>query len=333
MLLLCLVSPVVLCLGWVALWYFAQREAGNAMDDWFAGEAGRGRQWTCPDRQIGGFPLELRITCAGPALHGNLGGGLLDAAAAGMTVSASIYQPNAIEAEFGSPITIRKTGRDQASVIAFAALTLQARLLLDGRVRLGLVAEAPSLQDADIGGAAAHAELHVAPAAGRAASDKAYDVGVKIDDVLASAVDALTGETAPLSIDEAGVLTAVDPPGAVPWPVLVETWRQAGGIFDLTNLTMAKGDFKAQAQGRLALDDAHRVTGRLQTALSGYETLASRFGISPGALSVGNALAKLLGHDKAPPTDMPSIKLPVSFGDGRVAIGPVTTSVRLAPLY
>ncbi len=331
---LCLASPVVLCLGWTALWLFAQRQAGHAMDAWIAAEAGRDRLWTCPDRTIAGFPLQLRVSCSEPSFRGKVGGESLDVTAAHFDAYADLYQPNAIEVSVTSPVKIMRAGRDDPETLTWQALTIQGRMLADGRARVALAAEDPVLEGGDGTSKAAQVELRFAPAAGIPSQDKAYEVWFKLLDGSVPAVDAITGEAAPVSLDERGVLTAVEPPTAQPWPVQIEAWRQTGGAFDLTSLAVRKGGFRGEAQGRLGLDEAHRVSGRLQTALWGYEPLAARFGIPARALSMGSALSKLLngGSSKAA-SEQPSLKMPVSLSDGRVSVGPVATSVRLAPLY
>lgn len=333
---LCLASPIVLGLGWSALWLFAQRQAGIAMDAWMATEAGHGRQWTCGDRTITGYPLQLRISCAEPSFHGKVGGETLDISAARLEALAAIYQPNAIEASVTSPVKIAKAGQDNRPTLTWTALKVQGRLLIDGSARVALVAEDAALEDAGTTSKAAHVELRFSPApgSGNTPQDRAYAVWFKLDDASVPAVDAVAGETAPISLDERGVLTAVEPPTADPWPIQIEAWRQAGGVFDLTSLAIRKGEFRAEAQGRLGLDDVHRVAGRLQTALWGYEPLAARFGVPARALSMGNALSKLLnGNASKTASDQRALRIPISLSDGRVAVGPVGTSVRLVPLY
>ncbi len=331
---LCMVSPIVFCFGWTALWLVAQREAARVMDRWMIGEADLRRIWTCPKRDITGFPLELRVVCSEPSLHGLLGGETVDVEAASLAVSVQIYQPNAIDAVVGSPVKIARVGQDDPTIVSWSAFSLEVRILPDAKARVAVLLDDVALDHQGVDSKAGHIELRFAPRPASASQDQAYEVWFQADRASLPPLDAATGETAPLSIDEKGVLTKIEPSTIEPWPVLAEAWRQAGGTFELAALKVSKGDFRAEAQGKLDLDDAHRLAGRLQTALWGYESLAMRFGVSPRALSVGNALSKILGHAGAKASaDPPAITLPLAFADGRVRIGPVVTPQRLNPLY
>ena len=336
-LILPMASLLILCLGWSALWLFTSREAAVAMDGWLAGEAKRGRVWSCPHREIGGFPLSIEVSCAQPTFAGRVGGETLEGSWAGLRATAALYQPNAVEIAADGPLELHRPDGQNAT-LSWAALAVGVRLLPGDRARASIEIDAPELQGpAPWTGHAERFELRLGPATGRAAAEYAYDVWLTLANGAIPALDTLTGTADGVSVDEKGVLTHVDPPWGAPWQGAAEAWRQAGGLLDVGSLSVAKGGLRIGAQGQLGVDEAHRLAGELQASLSGVEDLAARLGVPLRAVKVGGVLASLLNpKGKATPNldqDGSHISLPVVFGDGRVSVGPFRTALRLEPLY
>lgn len=331
-------SMLILVLGWIALWLFGRHEAAKEMDAWIGSEEAQGRSWTCPDREIAGFPLRIRIACTSPTFRGKLGGAIVEASLTDFQAETLIYQPNAVEASATGPLTVHEQDGGPDTRLAWSALNVTFRGLAADRKRAALVIDGPDLKLPDgTGGRADRIDIRIAPAAGRRPDENAYDVWLTLGNGLIPALDTLTGTQEPLAVEEKGVLTRLDPTRVAPWQDLAETWRQAGGAFELAMLKISKGRLNIDAQGSLGLDDAHRPAGRLKAAMSGYETLAAQLGIPLRAVSVGGVLAQLLNRNGAvPPPGEPGgsgVNLPVVFADGRVLIGPFKTGLRLPPLY
>ena len=116
-------------------------------------------------------------------------------------------------------------------------------------------------------------------------------------------------------------------------PATVERWRRSGGRLDVANVTLTKGPLSLAAAGTLGLDELHRVRGRLDADLGGFEPLARRFGVPLQAVAVGGLLAGLLGPQPAPAGPPGGVKLPIALADGSVSVGPFKTGLRLPPLY
>ncbi len=55
---------VLLGLAWSAGWFWLRGKAEGEIDGWFAREAQAGRQWTCQDRSLTGFPFRFELRCA-----------------------------------------------------------------------------------------------------------------------------------------------------------------------------------------------------------------------------------------------------------------------------
>jgi hypothetical protein len=86
-------------LAWSAAWFMIRERAEAEIDGWMAAEAVAGRQWSCPERSVGGFPFRVEVTC--PQL--DLKRGDWSASAGRLRTVAQIYQPNHVIAELAGP--------------------------------------------------------------------------------------------------------------------------------------------------------------------------------------------------------------------------------------
>lgn len=303
------------------------------MDAWIGKEEARGRSWACPNREITGFPLSIRIACTRPTFNGTLGNNQVQASVEHLQAQTLVYQPNIIEVTSTGPLAVQM-GDEPPVSIGWSALEVTIRSLAADRFRLSMTVDKPELDAADGTSRADHIEFRVVPTAGRPVEEQAYDVWLTLENGRIPVLDALTRDQSPLAVDEKGVLTHLDSKRAGSSQELMEAWRQAGGRLMLSRLKMVKGALDIDAQGDLGLDDQHRLAGRLRAALSGYEALAAELGVPISAISVGGALAQLLSH--APAADAPKqggVNVPVVFAEGRMFVGPFKTGWRLTPLY
>jgi hypothetical protein len=103
-----------------------------------------------------------------------------------------------------------------------------------------------------------------------------------------------------------------------------------------------KGPRRVEAQGNLALDDAHRPAGELRGQVAGIEGVLGQF-VGDRAGLAGNLLGALLGGKVAapearPPSDPKAPRMkpipPLRLENGRLAIGPLQLpNVRVPALY
>ena len=94
----------------------------------------------------------------------------------------------------------------------------------------------------------------------------------------------------------------------------MERWRQAGGLIHIQELHLAATDLNIVAEGTLALDAEHRLSGALNVTINGGEALLSQYGYTPKAGLVGALLGGLLkGNGKG-------LSLPLRLEDGRVKL-------------
>ena len=48
---------LLLAVAWTIGWFYMRHRVTAGLDAWLASEARRGREWTCPDRAVGGYPF------------------------------------------------------------------------------------------------------------------------------------------------------------------------------------------------------------------------------------------------------------------------------------
>lgn len=331
-----LASALILVVGWTALWGVARREALVGLDGFFAAEALHGRHWTCPDRDVTGFPLRIALSCREPAFSGVVDGSPSEGRLAALEAGVWLYEPSSVEVALTGPMALTSADHHADFTLDWTGLHATLRGLIGGMKRVEVLAENPSVVGpGGMSGRAERIELHAGPAAGTPAGAADDAVEIAVAGAALPEMDALTGEGAHLDGLFTGTVTRAY--GDLPdlGVATVERWRRDGGRLDIANLTLTKGPLTATATGRLGLDGLHRLDGRLDTSLGGFDPLLKRFGISTQAAAVGGLLAGLL-NPRATPAAMPvagRLALPVVFADGGMMVGPFRTGLRMQPLY
>lgn len=330
-----IVGVVGLVTVWSGLWLFASNQAGAAFDTWIQVENAKGRQWTCPDRRIDGYPFALKIRCAQPTFHGEVAGRQSSGTIQGLRARFGLDHPRSLRLDLTGPMHLRADNGDYDLTVSWTAMELSAGGLPgppnEGTLeatRLAVTLVTPDA--ADMNARAAHLRAQAAPGA----SDGDAAFALTAADVSLPTLDGFTGSDELIQAAARGVLAHADLLSA-PTMAKLEAWRGSAGHLQLDALTVAKGEFSGQASGTLALDDNHRIAGHLDTSLTGFGPLAERFGIPIAGVKLGGLLSSLLSGKKAAPASASgdSIRLPVVFKEGRLLVGPFATSVRLDPIY
>jgi hypothetical protein len=329
---------LLLVAAWSAGWFFMRGRLLSGMDGWLAAEASAGRQWTCDDRAAGGYPFRIELSCARLRLE------RADATASlGRVLAvAQVYRLGHIIIEAQGPLRVTGQGTDvqaewrllQASVI-FASSTFQRLALVaqDAKTRIAT----PTQPQLDL--AARTVEVHARP---DPSVPTTADIAFSADGALVPGLDALVGGTEPANLDLVlRVSRATDLPARPIWAEL-ERWRAAGGGIEIARANLVKGPRRVEAQGNLALDDAHRPAGELRGQVAGIEGVLGQF-VGDRAGLAGNLLGALLGGKVAapearPPSDPKAPRMkpipPLRLENGRLAIGPLQLpNVRVPALY
>ncbi len=336
------VALAVVGVGWSAFWNVAAGMTESGLDDWFAQERSLGREWTCPNRSVGGYPFRLEVRCAAPRFTGRIGAITGAGSVGDVLVAANLYNPSLIMAEVGAPLAFKAQDGSLDLSLAWSHLQASHRVRKGTLDRDSLEIEGPVLRiaGADMPVIAAKAELfeaHLRPNPDRAAAVSAMDLALRLNKLEAPALDALTGASGPLdAVLAATVLQTAAARGANLAQTL-DTWRQADGKVEIREAKIAKGEARVEANGALELDMAHRLAGRVEFELTGLGPLLQKLGVPAGNVAIGGLLGGMLGG-KGPAGQNQSggrgvLRLPLDLNQGRAMIGPIRLPVVLNPLY
>lgn len=331
-----LYAPFVLLLlvamAWSAAWFAIRNRVGEAFDGWLAREASLGRQWTCQDRRIAGYPFRIEMICGALSLRS----GPVTASFGRVEAVAQIYQPRLVIAEIEGPLSL-SDGKVSAQA-TWELLQTSVHVRDTGLQRFSLAARAPNatvtgLAPQAVSASAESLELHARPNPARR-TDKAYDAALLLQQAKVPALDALIGGNEPTNLS--ANLTVSEAEGFRGRPITdeLERWRRAGGRLDIAALSATKGPRRLEAKGDLRLDEMHRPAGNLEIAAAGLDGV---IGNLTGNRSGAAIISALLGGQRsaagnaAPQlTPLPPIRLE----NGYLSLGPfVIPNVRLQPLY
>lgn len=336
----------LLVVVWSVAWFWIRGRATDEMDAWLVREAAAGRNWTCADRSVTGYPFRLELRC------GSLAFSRADSrfTLGPLTALVQVYQPRHGLLQVSGPFHV-----EQGTLSADATWqTLEASFhgASDGFTRASLVVNGAKgtirgTGPEPIDVASDRLEAHARPTPARFATDGAVDLSLRLTKATVPAIDPLLGNTDPLdlaldaTIDRAAGLRTGEVAGEL------EEWRKAGGRLDIALLSLAKGDRRLQASGKIALDDEHRPAGDLDLRAAGLEAvigqvMGQRIGPERGAM-VGRLLGQLLtsarrpaGADAPAASADPALKPlpPLRLADGRLLLGPFPIpNVVLPALY
>jgi hypothetical protein len=317
---------------WSVAWFVVRDRVAKGLDAILSAEARAGRQWTCQDRRIGGYPFRIEVTCASLTVRRDG----VTAALGPMRSVAQVYQPRHVITEIDGPLDL--TDGRVAVQGTWRLLETSVRGSRAGLQRASVVVENPSLR---ILGAEAEPielsgelfEAHLRPNPNRP-QERAFDAAVQARQARLPLLDGLLGgpEPANLQID----VTATQAEGFRGRPVVdeIERWRAAGGKLDVLQLSLEKGTRRIQARGELRLDDLHRPAGELAVAGAGLESVIARLtGNRVGGALLGALFGPRPSADGAAAPALTPLP-PLRLDDGRLSVGPfVVPSVRLPALY
>lgn len=329
---------LLVALGWSALWFYGRWRINAELDMLIAREASVGRNWSCPDRSITGFPFRIEGRCSNPSFR--------QAGEAGETLTGSVKSVTVVATTAGAfnlahviseaegPLVIRSPIAPEVTVNWTSARS-SFRGSPTRLERASVEIDSPVMTANGLGGgrwSAKRLEAHI-----RAGVDPArpnsFDFALKIDGAILPELDFAMKSADPLTLTaDARVLklAAID---RNDWPATVEGWRNGGGSIVIEQLALTKGLPRVEAKGELRLDDQRRVEGRLDASFVNAGAILQQLGIGGG---VGGLVGGLLGGNRpgqAQGRDM-AIRLPLVLENGRVAIGPFRVpGVQLRPLF
>jgi hypothetical protein len=325
---------LVLAIGWSIFWYVAATVTGREIGAWIKAEAEDGRNWTCPDRRIAGYPFRVEISCNNPSFSGPAAGIPVAGKLAGVHLVAQIYDPKLVVGEADGPFEFN-VPQDGTHVNAnWTLLQISVRGTPDALQRVSLVADQLDVRGSiadkrPFAGRSGQLQLHVQRGA---AEQRAYDFAVTSSGTASADLNDATGSSEPANVQTSGTLTQAETIGGGTIPQRLERWRTSGGSLNLNNAVLAQGALNVQGTGTLRLDSTHRLDGRIDLTASGLSPVLKRYGIAPQVLDIGNLIGGFL-TGRAPAPSSGQIRVALTFDRGRVGLGPVQGLALLPPLY
>lgn len=321
------------CLVWTGVWFYAKAKTGEVMDAWIAREARLGRNWTCPNRHIGGFPFRIDVICDKPAFvstePGRSGKGALEK----LAVTARVVDPKQIIAVFTAPLAWTADAGDSVAITfddaraSYRGTPQQIEAVALELVNPAITYSFPDLKPQAL--RASRSELHLrrAPTA-----EAAVDIAVKSTGLVSEALDILVRNADPGAIDFRARMTKFAPSLPRNWRETLEAWRQNNGEAQIEKFTLGKGPMALDVAGSLRLDDQRRLQGEVKGTAQGINAVLQAFGVNIGG--GGGLLGALLGGGGAPrqPAQEKAIPINLRADQGRLFFGPIP-GPRLLPLY
>jgi hypothetical protein len=325
---------LVLAIGWSLFWYVSATITGRETGEWIKREAEDGRNWTCPERSVGGYPFRVEITCKNPSFSGPAAGIPVTGKLGGIHLVAQIYDPKLILGEAEGPFDFTLTQDGSRLAGNWKLLQISIRGAPDALQRASIVADHMELTGSLANGRAFSSradnlQVHLRRGA---AEQRAYDFAITSTNTASADLDNATGINAPATLQFSGTVTQAETIGAGTIPQMLERWRTAGGSLVLESAALAKGTLNAQGTGTLHIDGAHRLEGRIDLTASGLAPVLQRYGIAPQVLDIGGLIGGLLSG-RAPVQNTGQIRVALTFDQGRLGLGPVKGLALLPPLY
>jgi hypothetical protein len=331
---------LLVALGWSAFWFYGRSRVNGEIDAFLARQASLGREWSCPNRSIGGFPFRIEGRCTDPSYRERRADGEVAGSLKGLTVvatTAGAFDLAHVITEFEGPLTVKAPGLPD-TVTTWRTARSSIRGGVSRLERASLEVENPTVAIAGAGAQwsaeklTAHLREGVDPA-----QPGAYDLAIRLDRAAAPELDALLGSADPFNLElDSRVLKA----GAIDrrdWRQTIENWRANGGTLRIEQLKLSKGAPRVEAKGDLRLDEQRRVEGQLDASFVNAGALLQQFGLGGGG--GGGLLGALLGGGRRPanaeaPRRETTMRLPLTLEGGRVAVGPIRIpGLLLRPLY
>ncbi|RDD61904.1 DUF2125 domain-containing protein [Ferruginivarius sediminum] len=309
-------------IGVTATWFWAKETVHERYDGWLTERRAEGYRFTRAEPAFGGFPIRLTARLDTPAVAAPAGWRWQAPVLRGR---ADLIDPLAVNVNApGSHILTLPSGRD---------LRLDAESV-DGELRFvpqtGTQGGALSLRGArltglDAGTVAADAvdlSLQPLPAEGRETTDIGFDAAAR-QLLLPPRADTPFGrQIESLTLD--GVAR-----GPVPEKLDAQSlhaWRQAGGKVDVHRVDIIWPPLRMTGDGQLGLDGRLRPEGTLDVAVEGLGPALDRLEktgvIEPKTAAYAKmAIAALTAQQSD--AGEGKVKLPLSFREGQVFLGPV----------
>ncbi|HTV32566.1 MAG TPA: DUF2125 domain-containing protein [Methylocella sp.] len=324
---------LVIAVAWSIFWFFVSRQTAAAVDHWLAQEERLGRNWSCPDRKIGGYPFKIEISCSDLAFSGRIAGAVMTGSVRGFQATSPLLRRDDLLVRLEPPFDATTEDGTVDMSLDWKDLYVQLegppgayeQLVLAGTdVQLqGRAADLPPLD-----GHFSELRSHLSLAQDR--NDNSYDFTFAVNDGVLPALGQILNMQDSLYVQLGGTLSQVPAGNVQTFADFLEQWRAAKGHLDIASARLRSGGVQFEATGGLDLDPQHRLNGKLDAVLAGFDKVFRQLNLDPGLFAAGKGLAGILGKGSGTPG---RLDLPVGFSAGQVLLGHVPTPFQIPPLY
>ncbi len=343
---------VLAAAGWSGFWYSAASRADRVVAEWIEREGGLGRIYTCGERSISGFPFHIDLHCdEARALLNNLAPALT-LELSDVDVSAQLYQPTLLVAEFSGPLSMTQAGSDARMVADWTLARASVRGTPRAPERFSVLLDKPffervtrTAREKLVSGE--HIEFQARLASGTPSDRPLVDVSAKAVATSAPGVHPFAAE--PFDADVDTRLHGLKDFAPKSWPDRFREIQRAGGRIEIRNLRVRQGEWLATGSGSVGLTPAGRLQGEISVVVAGLDKLMKQLGIQymarnekvNSALDVLNQIVPGLGDaarqhagagaaaglamlgEPAELEGRKATRLPLRFEDGAVSLGPI----------
>lgn len=311
------IAAAALVGGWTGIWYWGAGRAEDLVQRWLAAEAANGRVITCTDRQRGGYPFRLEITCSKPMVE------LRDEARPFQTyrfetlkVVSQIWSPGHVIAEATGPLTATIEGSPGTITANWKLAQASVQLAIGGYDNSSSVVEdltvtrdgAPLLRTA-------RGEFHTRPH---------RDDPVSVDVVSSLKGAVFANQTSPpvdaeIQLIARKLLRAPSRPQILP----PRQWQAAGGSIDLVLFRVSQGTATGQAKGSLRLGVDGKPEGDVELRVANIEAALEASGFRASLGPMAGAAITMASR----PTEIdgrPARLFNLRAADGRLRLGPIS---------
>jgi hypothetical protein len=321
---------LLLCLALGEFWlYSANKLAGYMHQKTFGGASVAD---FCTSSDVGGFPFRLRVKCAGFAAPLRIGQSDVLAKVEEARGEASIFAPGHLVMTLSSPVSLQKPDGTPFAKLRHDGLTLDVAWSRAGLDKANLDIAAldwrPEQPEAGVAFNLQKFAAQIQPLR----DEGALRFDISGDGLTSPLLQSLIQKNDLGRFTLNGKITPAPAPSE-DWRAALDAWRQKSGAVTIEQFDWRTGDLELRVDGALALDEAHRPSGRLNLAAKGAGPLLARMGVPAFAAQAQNILGALLGKPKANPQDPNTLVLPLVLANGQVLLGPLRLPASLSPLY
>jgi hypothetical protein len=321
-----LVLVGLLAAGWSAFWYQQVGKFETRLDELIEREASLGKQWTCAQRKIGGFPFRLEATCGKTSLVLKDAG--LSLGIGTVRAVAQAYDPSLMIIEADGPMQITNQASETWTTkweLARSSVRFDLKNLKDLPERSSLEIKSISVfapNNPKVSTTIESIDVQARRNPEKFATERAFDLAFTVTNLVDFMLAEITKTNDPLTLSYDLTITRNPEPSKKPLPEQLELWRIQGGLVTLRQMMVNRGPFNLVMSGEMGLDAQHRPDFRLDTKVKGLDELLKASGQKADILN-------LLGGKRAASGEM---TFNLRTQSGQAFLGPLPLG-KMPPLY